>query len=282
MIKSRKKSSFGYLFSFFLGVLLTAGAIYMYHSFTSLPSWYTEQKNSVPDNGTSPNTQPDNQPSSIPEQRTDEQSHLPKNEVQPKLPQTTESHLPKQDNNNILRKDMTVKPKTSLEKKLDEEDFSLFLTQEQANKVLMEQIGQTGGNSFIPKGTLKGAKISITNENVTLSAVINLDEAIKLTGSQKNLAMINQIKRLLPFIDTRQLPLEITGKLRVKGGNLAVDPDARVKVGGLRFRLNTLHNLFLPDETLPESVPIQPVNGIKIDELEILNGGMMIKAKKVS
>lgn len=282
MIKNRKKSSAGYIFSFILGVILTAGAFYMYHSFTSLPSWYTEQKTSVPDNGTSPNSQPDNRPSSIPEKKAGEQSHLPKNEVQPKLPQTTESHLPKQDNNNILRKDMTVKPKTSLERELDEEDFSLFLTQEQANKVLMEQIGESGGTSFIPKGTVKGARISINNENVTLSAVVNLDEAIKLSGSQQNLAMINQIKRMLPFIDTRQLPFEITGKLRVKSGYLTVDPDARVKVGGLRFRLNTLHNLFLPDETLPESVPIQPVNGVKIDELEILNGGMMIKAKKVS
>ena len=114
-----------------------------------------------------------------------------------------------------------------------------------------------------------------------LAGVINLEEIMEHSASEEEQKTFHKIKEYLPFVDTRQLPLEVTGNFNVKNGRLIVDPKAEIKMGKFKFQLETLHGILQPGNSIPDNIPVKPFHGIAIDNLTVKNGGLFISGKRL-
>ena len=287
--KNRMKKGFtgGYIITFLLGAGVTALATYIYVTMTAVPP-ATNPDLPKESAGTAEEEGRKSEVRTIPRERPGDKSRLP-------------ADTPKKDNEGISSvknpaqilsggRPSGTEPAAPAVAKNDREsasegtgkDFSVFLRQDDVNRLLELHLSGKGENGLLPAGAVKNARLAINGKELGLYANLNLDEIAKATATEEDRQKLETIKKYLPFVDTNNLDVEIRGDFSVHKGMLMIDPDAQVKIASLNMRLSTLHGLLLSGNPLPAEVPLQSVQGVQIEELTVGNNGIQVAGKQAS
>ena len=272
----KKGSAAGYIFVFLLGAGITALIVYIYTAMVQVAPAPAADGTDYPvtqaESEGAAEAEKDIAPLSGAE-KPGNRSYLPekKERVPLKADAPAESVTPF-----VERPAPSAERKRPSEPVLREKRFSVFLNQEDINLLLQKHISENGENGLLPPGAVKNAKLDIRGNELGLSAVINLDQIAEVTASEEDRRKLETVKKMLPFIDTKNLSLEVSGDFNVRNGMLSVDSDADIKIGAMKMGLKTLHGLLLPGKEVPAEVPLQPVQGIQIENLNVKNGGIEV------
>ncbi len=284
----KKGTTVGYIFTFLLGVGITALVAYIYVAVISIPKEAPHDIPEAPADSTDAGEEEKpirRQPESRVREKPGDRSYLPR-ECPGSRERTPAVSLPGNNYKDNAKPSGTEGVEsadggTQPMRPATDSGFSLFLRQDEVNGLLRRHLNESGENGLLPPGAVRNAKLDIRGRELGLVALLNLDEIARVTGSEEDRQKLETVKKFLPFVDTRNLAVEIHGNFSVRNGMLKVDPEAQLKIASMNMKLKTLHGLLLSGESLPVEVPLQPIQGIQIDDLTVENNGIQVRGKQV-
>lgn len=229
-----------------LGILvgLGAGAAIAYQQATSLPRWYTQSRPDQTAAAFSPSSPaPNSQPAA--QQQNAQQNAQ---QVEEKL------------------------------RSLGQSNAEVVLSQQDVNDVLTTNLNRLHSQTQ-DTSAIKGIHAELNNNQITAGVVLDLSTLQTDDRSSPEQALLNAAIRRIPGIKDHQIYLGIESQPQMINGELQLDPNTRVKVGNLSFKLQDVsqHIGLTPEQleqainrTLPSVLAQSSANQIEIKDGKII------------
>ncbi len=126
------------------------------------------------------------------------------------------------------------------------------------------------------KRAVKGIRASIDGDRLEVGVVTNLDDLGKAAESEREAKAVRRLAQLAPWLGDRDVYVAVRGRPRVRDGELGLDRDAELKVGGFTFDVaDFASRLGVPEEKLDQGVELE-LSGMTVEDVEVTDGSLIL------
>ncbi len=125
----------------------------------------------------------------------------------------------------------------------------------------------------------KRVEAGIRGERVELGVVVNLSEIRPDALEESEREVVDKIRRLLPFLEDRDLDIAISGVPSARAGEVVFARDARVRIALLELALDSVaERLGAASDSVREGLAL-PVPRYEILDIRVENGEVLLTAR---